>query len=106
VLLRRHETAATHGGDRTLDEAAMRAGQGKVKGNEDSMEAKMAKSMNVIKEWMEASITSTRSDFEENIDNRLEGVLASVDQRTHGLCEESSAETKDFRIEFGTASVV
>jgi hypothetical protein len=69
VLLSRHETAATRGHDRTLNEAIRRAGGGKMRANEDSMEAKTAESFSVIEESKEASIAS---NSEENIDNRLE----------------------------------
>jgi phage terminase Nu1 subunit (DNA packaging protein) len=57
--------------------------------------------MKAGQEKMEAMINSTWSESEETINNQVDGVPASADQRTHSFCKEHSNEIKkDLQREF------
>jgi hypothetical protein len=50
--------------------------------------------MTAGQEKMEAMTNSIWSKSQETINNQVEGVLASADQRTQSLCKEHSNEIK------------
>jgi hypothetical protein len=78
--------------------------QGRVEENQEWMVPKSDTSVNVIQEGMEAAIISIRSEFQDTMYNRAEGVLVSVEQRTQSLRVELGSDqvgaTKDLRTEF------
>jgi hypothetical protein len=56
--------------------------------------------MDVHKWKVETAINSFWSKPEETIKNRMEDILASVDQWTQGLCEEVADTKKELHEEF------
>jgi uncharacterized protein YqgV (UPF0045/DUF77 family) len=76
-----------------------KASQGGIKatvsGVQELMEATMDSTMSVIQEKLEATINAIWSELEETMTNKVEDVLASVDQLTQGHCKELDGKMEE-----------
>jgi hypothetical protein len=71
----------------------------KIKTSQDEMKATVRASQ----EKMEAPINSIESELEGAIKDRVENVLVSVDQWTHGLCEELNVKIEETQLGLQTS---